>query len=43
MTKTIDDVKTDASTRLQKVLGVTEKNDQPQEKAVKNEDTLVQK
>jgi hypothetical protein len=43
VTKTIDDVKKDAVTRLDKVLGATEKNGQPQEKAVKNEDALVQK
>lgn len=41
--KTIDDIKNDAVTRLEKVQGVTEKKDQPQEKSVKNEDALVQK
>ena len=41
--KTMDDIKTDAVTRLEKVLGVTVKKDQPQEKSIKNEDALVQK
>lgn len=41
--KTIGDIKTDAVTRLEKTLGVTEKKDQTQEKAAKNEDALVQK
>jgi hypothetical protein len=41
--KTIDDLKTDAVTRLKKVQGVEEKKDQPQEKTVKNEDAPVQK
>jgi hypothetical protein len=39
----MDDIKTDAVTRLEKVLGVTVKKDQPQEKSIKNEDALVQK
>jgi hypothetical protein len=41
--KTMDDIKTDVVTRLGKVLGVTVKKDQPQEKTIKNEDALVQK
>jgi hypothetical protein len=41
--KTVDDIKADAVKRLEKVLGVTERKDRPNEKTTKNEDALVQK
>ena len=42
-TKAINDITTDAVTRLKKVQDLTEKKDKSQEKTVKNEDVVVQK
>jgi hypothetical protein len=41
--KTLDDLRTDAVTRLKKAQGAEEEKDKPQEKTVKNEDAPVQK
>jgi hypothetical protein len=41
--KTIDDIKTNVVTRLKMAQGAPEKNNNPQEKTVKDEGALVQK
>jgi outer membrane lipoprotein-sorting protein len=42
-TKAIDDIKADAVAKLKSVQGEPEKKDQPQEKAGKTEEVVVQK
>jgi hypothetical protein len=42
-TKAIDDIKSDAVAKLKGVQGEPDKKDQPQEKAGKTEDVVVQK